>query len=223
MFGDRFYYHRMPMFAPDGGGAGAGDGAGSGSEGDNKGAGGGEEKKFTQAELDTKIQERISRESKKYDKYKDLDDKELESYKAWKKEQDEKAENEKTDLQKEKDAREAAEKEKKVALEKANQRLIRAAFLVSAKDIPEDRRDAAYKLADISAVTVNDNGDVDEKLLKTAIDEVLKANPFLKGTTEKQNVGGGAGDGGGKLTNEDIAKKKAEERNKKMPDHKFWS
>lgn len=220
MLRDRFYYHRMPMMSPDGGGAG-GDG-GSGGDGGAGTGGGAGDKTFTQAELDAKIQERIARESKKYDKYKDLDDEKLEKYKAWEKEQQEKLEKEKTDLQKEKDAREAAEKEKKSALDKANQRLVRAAFLVSAKDIPEDRREAAYKLADLSAVTVNDNGDPDEKLLKAAIDEVLKANPFLKGTTGKQDVGGGAGGGGGTMTSEDIAKKKAEERNKKMPEHKFW-
>jgi hypothetical protein len=213
-------FARGPLMAPDegGGNGGAGDGAGSEEEKST-----GDEKKFSQAELDEQIQKRLARESKKYDKYKDLNDEELNTYKQWKAEQETKKQNELSDLQKEKAAREKLEKEKGNVVAKANARLIRAAFLVGAKDIPEDRREAAYKLTDLSAITVDDDGNVDETLLKAAVDDALKAYPWLKdATTQKKDVGGGAGNGGGTLTAEEIAKNKAEERNKKQSERKFW-
>lgn len=206
----------------DGGDSGEGAGDGAGSKEGSKGTGEGEEKKFSQKELDEAIQKRLGRESKKYEKYKDLDDEELNSYKQWKADQEKKKQDELTDLEKERQAREKLEKEKDDIVAKANATLVRAAFLVGAKDIPEDKREAAYKLANLSTVTV-ENGEVDKELLKAAVDEVLKQYPWLKGET-KPNVGGGAGNGGGQLSAEEVAANKAKERNKKDEQNKksWW-
>lgn len=207
----------------DGGDGGEGAGDGAGSEGD-KGTGEGEERKFSQQELDDAIQKRLGREAKKYEKYKDLDDKELETYKQWKADQEKKKQEELSDLEKEKQAREKLEKEKDDIVAKANATLVRAAFLVGATEIPQDKREAAYKLTNLSTVTV-ENGEVDKDLLKAAVDEVIKEYPWLKDTTEKKkDVGGGAGNGGGQLSAEEVAANKAKERNKKDEQNKksWW-
>lgn len=221
---NKFYENMIPMnlqkFSNTGGEEGSGDS--TSTEEGTKTDGEGEEKKFSQKQLDEAIQKKLSRESKKYEKYKDLDDKELENYKQWKEDQEQKKQDELSDLEKERKARENLEKEKNDIVAKANATLVRAAFLVDAKEIPEDKREAAYKLADLSNVTV-ENGEVDKDLLKTAVDEVLKQYPFLKGET-KSNVGGGAGNGGGQLSAEEVAANKAKERNKKDEQNKksWW-
>jgi hypothetical protein len=59
------------------------------------------------------------------------------------------------------------------------------------------------------------NGGVDSKAVEKVVDQLLKEKPFLKASSGNNNLGGGSNPGGGGTPDTvDIAKKKAEERNK---------
>lgn len=110
-------------------------------------------------------------------------------------------EKEKTDLEREKGAREIAEKAKDQAIATANSRIARTEFKIAAQaaGVPADRLEAAVKLADLSELVPDEKtGEISVDNLKSVVTATLEANPFLKGTVAPSNVGGsGSNPGGG--------------------------
>lgn len=157
-------------------------------------------KTFTQEELDRIVADRLARERKKAEKYADYDDikaklAELEAAEDERKRAEmtaaERLEAEKAEALK---AAEEAQAERDRALTAANQRLIKAEFKTLAREsnIPADRLDAALKLADLSGVTVDDDGNAQ------GVDDVVKAlveaHPYLAETkAQPKQIGGASG------------------------------
>jgi hypothetical protein len=130
-------------------------------------------KTFTQEELDAIVEARLRRAVP-------ADYEELKKLKA---ERDAAAEAEKSELQKEKDARIAAEAKANDALARANRTLVHAAILAEAAAAESvDPSTVAQLLAGSDDITVADDGTV--KGAKKAVADLLKEKPFLaKGTT----------------------------------------
>lgn len=182
----------LPFFDADAG-SGGGDGADKGGKGGAADKGGGDGnrdagKTFTQDELDAILTKRLSREQK-----------------AWEaKVEDEKKKAAMTDQEKLKAAAEEAEKKGKAAVELANQRLVTAEAKAQALalGVKPEKIPHLLKLADLSAADVDDKGNVNEKVVKQAIEAVLKDLPELKAggpgglNMGGQPPGGGAANGG---------------------------
>jgi hypothetical protein len=234
MIRDRYYLHRPMLAADGGGGAGGGSssgtdggaGAGAGAGGNGGGAGGsggnsgGENKKYSEEEAERIATEREERARKaalkSYFEQKGYTPDEVEQLLKDDKEKKEKA---KTETQKEKERADKAEQDKKAAIDTANQRIIKVEAKVQAiaLGVKPERADYAIKLADLSKVTVDDNGAVDEKAIKSALEIVLKDLPELKGSSTCGGSGLGSGSNpgaGGAADPAEAAKKLAEERNK---------
>lgn len=173
----------------DGGddGTGASDGAGGSGSGTGDGAGGDDGKgaakvEMTQAELDALI-------AKTHGKAKGQAEADLKKYlEAQGKTAEEQA----------KQAAKDADDRAKSATEKANGRLVKADAKVAAvtAGVKGERVDAVLKLADLSDVEVSDDGDVDPKAVKKAIDAVLKEYPeFKAGGSGKGGASGGEHNG----------------------------
>lgn len=108
----------------------------------------------------------------------------------------EREDQEKTDLERAQEATRNAEAQRDQALQDANARLIRAEIKALCLD-PEINiidADAAYKLMDLSAVTIDAQGSVTGA--KEALTALLTAMPFLK-RQAAANVGGGSNPPGG--------------------------
>lgn len=125
-------------------------------------------KTFTQEELDAIVEARLKRAVP-------VDYAELQALKV---ERDAAAEASKTELQKEKDARAAAEAKGQQAIANANQRLVRAAIIEqAASQGAVDADTVAALLAGSEDITVTDGGDVAGA--KKAVADLLKDKPFL--------------------------------------------
>lgn len=136
-------------------------------------------KTFTQEELDAIVEARLKRAIPA----------DYESLKTLKAERDAAEEASKTELQKEKDARAAAEAKGAEALSNANRRLIRAAIIEqAASQGAVDADTVAALLAGTEDITVNEAGDVQGA--KKAVADLLKAKPFL-GKTAPGSSGSG--------------------------------
>lgn len=141
-------------------------------------------KTFTQDELDRIVAERIARERKKFADYDDLKTK-LTAFEQAEEERKkaEMTEKERLEAEKAEAAKRAEEAEGKAqaALEAANQRLIRSEFRLMARSdefkIRPDALDAALKLADLSAVKVDEDGNVSG--VKEALEALIKSSPYL--------------------------------------------
>lgn len=156
-------------------------------------------KTFTQDELDKIVAERIARERKKYADYDDLKKKaeEYEKAEAERKKAEmtaqERLEAEKAEAQrKAQEAEEAAQR----ALSAANQRLIKSEFKLLAKEagIRADALEDAYKLADVSGVTVDEDGNIAG--VKAVVDALIANKPYLveqPPKKEPKTVGGPSG------------------------------
>ena len=173
-------------------GADEGEGDGEGEDEDgaaDTGADTGDEPevlKLTQAELDAMIEKRQARDRAKWEK-----ELKVEAEKA--------KMDEATRLTAEKAEAEAKATE---ATTRANSRLVtaEAKLAASAAGVPADRVAAFVKLADLSDIEVDDDGEIDTKALTKVVKATLDANPFLKATpaSGKGRSGGdfnGAGDG----------------------------
>ena len=81
-----------------------------------------------------------------------------------------------------KEAEHAAAQEKAAteaaALAKANDRIRRSEVKAAAKGVLADPADA-YKFLDLDSFEVNDDGDVDEAAIATALAELVKSKPYL--------------------------------------------
>ncbi len=158
-------------------GGGAGSGAGTGGDG-----GGQPEKTFTQKDVDDIVSRQLARERK-----------------SWQEQlEEEKKKAAMTETEKLKAEKEEAEKKGKAAMEAANQRLVKAEVKAAAAEMGLVDADAAYALLDKDSIEVTENGDV--KGIKKALEDLVKAKPWLKKADGGGTVGGGsnpAGGGGG--------------------------
>lgn len=156
-------------------------------------------KTFTQDELDRVVADRIARERKKSEKYADYDDLKtkltaLQEAEELRKKADmteaERLESEKAEALKK--AQEAEERGN-AKLSAANQRIINAEFKSLARDsnVPADRIAAALKLADLSAVTVDDDGN--PLGIEDAVKALVEANPYLVEIAKPKAIGGAGG------------------------------
>jgi len=171
-----------PFYSP-----GSGGGGGNGSNDPNAGGeGGGNDpestggkdpatdptpepgKTFTQDELDALISSRLARAKRQW---------EADAEEARKKEQ-------MTAEERLKAEKEEAERKAQDAQTAANQRIIAAEAKVLAVSLGVKPERVAYalKLADLSAVEVDENGDPDADAIKAAIETVINDLPELKGT-----------------------------------------
>jgi len=168
------------------GGAGGSGTSGDGGDGGGGGAGGEPPKTFTQAELERIIGERLGKERAKYADYEDLKTKaaRLEEIEAANRSEQEKAVD--------KARREAEEAARKEERGKAAARIVKAEIRAAAGGRLADPEDAV-RLLDLSEFTVNDDGDVDGKAIKAAIDKLVESKPYLATST-------GNGDGFKRLT-----------------------
>lgn len=165
---------------------GQNEGNNSGSAAGNKG-----EKLFTQAELDAKIAERLARERKKY-----------QQTPAAQGQTETSAEGAPAVTSVEVDVTEDARQQAAAIIANANQRLIQAIAQSEATklNINPDYVADAVRLADLSKVTVADDGTVDTKSITAALEAVLTRMPVLKATTEAPAGGFKVGGQGGNNT-----------------------
>ncbi|WP_068616583.1 phage scaffolding protein [Paenibacillus tuaregi] len=156
------------------------------------------EKTFTQAELDDIVAKRLARDRKGREDYEDIKAKltalelaEAEREKA-KLSETERLEAEKAEALK---IAEDAKAERDKALTAANQRLIKAEFRAIARElnIRADALDDAYVLADLSAVKVDDDGNIAG--VKDVVEALLTNKPFLAEQPKSQPkpIGGASG------------------------------
>ena len=108
--------------------------------------------RFTNEQVEAIVEQRLARERRKYADYADLQEK-AQKYTEWEEAQ-------KTELQKAKEAAERAAAERDHALQEANDRLIRAAFMAEAGRIHAKHPEDAFLLADLSNVVITDDGKV---------------------------------------------------------------
>lgn len=154
------------------------------------GAGGNQadnERKFSQAEVDAILKERLAREKGKYADYDDL------KAKAGKWAEHEQAQ--KSELEKIQEAKEAAERKAQEAEARANERLIRAAFVAEAARNGAKHPEDAFSLADRAGVTIADDGSVAG--VAEAVKALLDAGrlPLSANRPTPPNLNGGAGGG----------------------------
>lgn len=140
----------------------------------------GSERTFTQAEVDAMIERRLARERKKYQQ---------QANNGAQQNTEEGAAQGTTTV--EVDVTEDARNQAAAIIAQANQRLIQAIAQSEATklSINPDYIADAVRLADFSAVKVNDDGTVDTKSITTALEAVLERMPILKATTSSP-VGG---------------------------------
>jgi hypothetical protein len=144
-------------------------------------------KTFTEDELNEIIKKRLERERKKYEGFDEI----KAEYERLKKAEEERKQAEMTELERlqeklaelEKQAQEA-EQAKTQTLEAANKRLIKSEFKVLAKElgVRSEALEDAFVLADLSAVEIDDDGNV--KGVKEAVEALKKAKPYLFGGNE---------------------------------------
>lgn len=154
------------------------------------------DKTFTQAELDRIIADRLARANKGREDYDDikakltaLEQAEVDRQKAELTE----AERLAADLEAANTKAQEAEARGVAAITAANKRLISAEFkaLAREKNVPADRLAAAYKLADLSSASVDDEGNAVG--VKEAVEALIAAEPYLVAETKPKPIGGGGG------------------------------
>lgn len=145
-----------------------------------------DERRFTQKELDATIRDRLARERGKYADYDDLKDK-AQKYAEYEEAQ-------KSELQKAQEAVEKANKAGEVALARANERLVKAEFIAAASKLLVQHPADAFALADRSAITVSEGGEVAgvEEAVKLLVEN---GRLPLMGKPKAPDLDGGAGSG----------------------------
>lgn len=139
-------------------------------------------KMLPEDEVNRIVKERLERERKKYADYDEI----KAEYERLKKVEEERKQAEMTELERlqaklaelEKQAAEA-EQAKAQTLETANKRLIKSEFKIIAKElgVRSEALEDAFVLADLSAVEVDEDGNV--KGVKEAVESLKKAKPYL--------------------------------------------
>lgn len=181
----------------------AGDTGGTGSDaGDDKGG------KVTfdaeqQAEVDRIVAQRLARANTQAgqkaleDQAKVLGYESFEAMEAAAKAYQAAQDKEKSDLQKEQEAKIAAETKAQQAEERAKQAYIKASFVAHAASANLVNVEDAFKLADLANVTVKDDGTVEG--VKEVVDALVKDKPYLVkvGSGTVPASGGNPARGGG--------------------------
>lgn len=200
---DGLFRFDLQLFAADAGGAGGGD-SNAGSDGGQKGDGdlnagdGGKKIEFTpeqQAYVDALIAQRLSRAERSAARKalearaKELGFDSVDAMEAALKAAKEAEDAKKSEAERLRAAKEAAEQQAKVAAEQAKQALIKAALMTAAAQAGFADPADAIRLADTSEIEVADDGTVIGA--KEAIDALAKEKPYLL------RGAGGAGAGGG--------------------------
>lgn len=155
------------------------------------------ERTFTQAEIDRMIENRLARERKKSQQG---------NNNTAQGDQEQSTENNAgngTTTTVEVDVTEDARQQANAIIAQANQRLIQAIAQSEATklSINPDYVADAVRLADLSKVTVNDDGTVDTKSITTALEAVLTRMPVLKASVEAPAGGFRVGGQGGSNAN----------------------
>lgn len=174
---------KLIYFSPDdgsaGGGEGAGGGGGNGDAAGAGGAGGGGEAKFTQADLDAKIEARLARERKEFTK-------QLEA---------ERAKSGLSDVERLKKEAEEAKTAANTVLKSANGRvaMAKAEAIAATLGVREALIPKIVKLAadDLLEVKFDDDGRPDANAIQAAIKAVIKDMPEVVGK-RGGNIDGGA-------------------------------
>lgn len=144
------------------------------------------EKVFTQAEVDAIVTERLSRQQKKYADYGDLKD----QASKWQKFLDE----QKSETQKLSEAAAEAKRERDEALQRAQGRLIRAAFIAEAAKAGAAHPEDVYALADLSGVTLDEDDNVQG--VADAVQAIVEAGRIpLNAAPRAPDLDGGKGGG----------------------------
>jgi len=190
----------LQLFADDGSDAG-GDGGPkyAGTPGGQQGGDGGGsqgDKPFAVFPDEKSFMSRVDREARKRldARAKELGFESIEAMESALKAARERADAEKTELEKAREAAAKAEEERKRALDAANQRLIRAEVKVVATELGIVDPDAAYALMDRSEVSVVEDGSVQG--VREALEALLKAKPYLKGQAAAPGKSGAEFKGG---------------------------
>ena len=170
-------------------------------------AGGGEqpegeaERTFTQADVDRIIKDRAERIARQ--KYPDYDDLKAQAEKWAEHEAAQQSELEKAQTRAEK-----AEAERAKAIEEANARLMRAAFMAEAAKVGAVHPEDAFMLADLSEVSISDDGAVSGA--EEAVKALVEAGRLvLSGKPRAPGLDGGAG-GGQRPSGEQVVLSEAE-------------
>jgi hypothetical protein len=171
-----------------GSGEGEGDGDGGDPASGNNDTGGGNDDELGEGGLKALDSERAARA--RADKAATTAAKERDDALAKLKEIEEQN---KTASEKERDkaVKEAEERVRKETLATANQKLVRASVRAAAAGKlanPED----AVRFLDMADIKVDDDGEVDDKQVTSAIDDLLKEKPYLAGKTKPGKVDQGA-------------------------------
>jgi hypothetical protein len=145
----------------------------------------GGERTFTQAELDRILGDRLARDREKYADYDTL--------KAAAAELEALKEAEKTELEKAKDAATKAQAERDAALAKAQDTLIRAAFVTEAAKAGAAHPEDAYALADRAGVKVAEDGTITG--VAEAVKVLVEGGRLVMSKRPAPNLDGGAGSG----------------------------
>lgn len=181
--------------------------------------GGESEKTFTQAELDEIIAKRIERERNKYADYEEIRkkaeqyEKEAEERRLAEMSEKERAEElaKKYEEEKSELARQLNELKSQIQQEKINNAFIKAAQAANIEYV-----DDALKLADLSAVEVDEDGKVNG--VQDVIDSLIENKPFLLAQQKpKRSVGEPTNNGGERMTDKTAEQmlKEAEDKAKK--------
>jgi len=155
-----------------------------GEQSDNQGPG--DEKTFTQAEVNQLMGDRVARERAKYTDYDDL------KAKAVKLQGIEDAQ--KSELQKAQEALETAQRAGKAAIAIANTRLVRAEFIAQAANAGAQHPEDAYALADSTVNYIAEDGKVTGVTERVAA-LVETGRLVMSGRPKPPNLNGGAGGG----------------------------
>jgi hypothetical protein len=151
-------------------------------------------KQYTQEDLDKIVTERTGRAEKaalkSFFEQKGLTSEEADAaIESYKKSKAEKAEASKNDAKAQAERADAAEKSAKEAIAKANAMVIKANAQIQASTlgVKANKLDYVVKMADLSKVTVDENGVPDEASIKESIEKVLKDIPEFKDTQESSS------------------------------------
>ncbi|MBP5261271.1 MAG: hypothetical protein J6Z43_03985, partial [Clostridiales bacterium] len=104
------------------------------------------------------------------------------------------AEASKNDAKVQAERADAAEKSAQEAIARANAVLVKANAQIQAANlgVKSNKLDYVVKMADLSKVTIGDDGNPDEAAIKSAVEQVLKDVPELKDTKESSGFKIGA-------------------------------
>lgn len=212
---------KLQLFAESGTANSGADNNTNGTNNPNTEGNGGEDgaapgaKQYTQEDLDKIVTERTSRAEKaalkSFFQQKGLSEDEANSaIDDYKKSKAEKEEASRNDAKAQADRADAAEKSAQEAIARANAVLVKANAQIQAANlgVKSNKLDYVVKMADLSKVTIGDDGNPDEAAIKSAVEQVLKDVPELKDTKESSGFKIGAdGDKGSEGDNDEAIRR----------------